>query len=310
MERLERSKDEFIAMNKAFMEKTGPGCKTAEGIAIHRFAESQRPEGERICYDPYAVHFLSPETLKFRAHNPDKVRASQEQYERFFPGLGNSIRAKVRYFDDFIKKSIDDGLEQLVILGAGYDSRAYRIEGLKKIRVFEVDHPTTQNLKIEKIKKIFGSLPDNVAYAPVDLGTEDLGIKLMETGYDKSKKSLFIMEGVIFYIPSKKVDEILSFIANNSGRGSGILFDYFPQSVVDDSCKLEVGRNIHNHLLQIGEPLQFGIEDDGVEAFLSQRGFSEIENVTSEDYKRAYFHGANKDRAVCSLMSFVHATIE
>ena len=157
MEPSEKSNDEFIEMNKAFVERTGPGCKTAEGIAIHRFTESQRPEGERICYDPYAVYFLSPETLEFRAHNPDKVKAAQEQYERFFPGLGNSIRAKVRYFDDFIKKSIDEGLEQLIILEAGYDSRAYRIEGLKNIRVFEVDHPSTQNLKIKKIKKIFGS---------------------------------------------------------------------------------------------------------------------------------------------------------
>lgn len=310
MERFEKSEDEFIDINKAFMERTGPGCKTAEGIAIHRFAESQRPEGERICYDPYAVYFLSPETLEFRARNPDKVKAAQEQSERFFPGLGNSIRTKVRYFDDFIKKSIDEGLEQLIILGAGYDSRAYRIDGLKRIRVFEVDHPGTQNLKIEKIKKIFSSLPDNVVYAPVDLGIEDLGPKLMEAGFDKSKKSLFIMEGVIFYIPPKKVDEILSFIAENSGRGSGVLFDYFPQSVVDGSCELQTGKNIHNHLLQIGEPLQFGIEDGGVEAFLSQRGFSHVKNVTSEDYKRAYFHGANKDRAVCSLMSFVHATVE
>ena len=132
----------------------------------------------------------------------------------------------------------------------------------------------------------------------------------MEMGYDKSKMSLFIMEGVIFYIPPKKVDEILSFIVKNSGKGSGVLFDYFPQSVVDGSCELEVGRNIHNHLLQIGEPLQFGIDDAGVEAFLSHRGFSKILNVASEDYKRAYFHGANKDRAVCSLMSLVHATVE
>ena len=144
MEQSEKSKDEFIELNKAFRERTGPGCKTAEGITIHRFAESQRPEGERICYDSYAVYFLSSETLEFRTRNPDKVKAAQEQYERFFPGLSNSIRAKVRYFDDFIKKSIDEGLEQLIILGAGYDSRAYRIDRLKKIRVFEVDHPGTQ----------------------------------------------------------------------------------------------------------------------------------------------------------------------
>ncbi len=310
METSNKAKKEFIEMNKRFIEETGPGCKTAEGVAIHRFVESQRPEGERICYDPYAVHFLSPELLEFRARNPDKVKAIQEQYERFFPGLGNSIRAKVRYFDDFIMKSIDEGLDQLVILGAGYDSRAYRIEGLKKIVTFEVDHPATQMVKTEKVKKIFGSLPDHVVYVSADLGREDFGKRLLEMGYDRSKKTLFIMEGVIFYILPNMVDEILSFIVKNSGKGSAVLFDYFPQSVVDGSSKLEVGRNIHNHLVQLGELLQFGIEEGTVEAFLTKRGFSKIQNVTSGDYKKAYFHGVNKDRTVCSLMLFVHAVVE
>ncbi len=310
METSDKAEKEFIEMNKRFMEKTGPGCKTAEGVAIHRFVESQRPEGERICYDPYAVHFLSPELLEFRARNPDKVKAIQEQYERFFPGLGNSIRAKSRYFDDFVMKSIDEGIEQLVILGAGYDSRAYRIDGLKKIVTFEIDHPATQMVKTEKVKKIFGSLPDHVVYVPADLGREDFGKRLLEMGYDRSKKTLFIMEGVIFYIPPKMVDEILSFIVKNSGKGSAVLFDYFPQSVIDGSSELEVGRNIHNHLAQIGEPLQFGIKEGMVETFLAERGFSRIQGVTSEDYKRSYFRGVNKDRAVCSLMSFVHAVVE
>ncbi len=310
METSNKAEKEFIEMNKRFLEETGTGCKTAEGIAIHRFVESQKSEGERICYDPYAVHFLSPELLEFRVHNPDKVKAMQEQYERFFPGLGNSIRAKVRYFDDFVKRSIDEGIEQLVILGAGYDSRAYRIEGLKKITTFEVDHPATQIVKTEKVKKIFGSLPDHVVYVPADLGRDDFGKGLLERGYDSSKKTLFIMEGVIFYIPPKMVDQILSFIVKNSGKGSAVLFDYFPESMVDGSSELEVGRNIHNQLVQLGEPLQFGIKEGMVETFLAERGFSEIQNVTSEDYKRAYFHGVNKDKAVCSLMSFVHATVK
>ncbi len=165
-------------------------------------------------------------------------------------------------------------------------------------------------MKTEKVKKIFGSLPDHVVYVPADLGREDFGKRLLEMGYDQSKKALFIMEGVIFYIPPKMVDEILSFIVKNSCKGSAVLFDYFPQSVVDGSSELEVGRNIHNQLAQIGEPLQFGIEEGMIETFLAERGFSQVGNVTSEDYKRAYFHRVNKDKFVCSLMSFVHAVVE
>jgi methyltransferase (TIGR00027 family) len=283
--------------------------KMAELIALHRVAESRKPESERICYDPYAVHFVNPETLAFAAANPEKTKAMSEYYERLFPGLANSIRARVRYFDDFLKNSIDEGLEQLVILGAGYDTRAYRIEGLKgKIKVFEVDHPDTQYVKIEKIKRIFGFLPGHVTYVPVDFEIDNFGERLIEQGYNRSMKTLFILEGLIMYISRDAVDETLSFIAENSGKGSAILFDYYPESVVDGICELK--KNMRDYAAQQGEPFKFGIKEGEVETFLVERGFSKIESVTSEDYKRMYFHGINASRAVSPLLYFAHAVIE
>lgn len=285
--------------------------KMAELIALHRVAESRKPEGERICYDPYAVHFVDPEVLAFAASNPEKTKEMSEYYERLFPGLANSIRARVRYFDDFVKSSLDEELEQLVILGAGYDTRAYRIEGLEgKVKVFEVDHPDTQNVKKEKIKKIFGYLPDHVIYVPVDFETENLGERLIARGFDRLLKTLFLMEGLVMYIPPGAVDETLSFIAKNSGKGSAILFDYYPQFIIDGTCELEVGKNIVNYAEQQGEPLQFGIREEEVETFLTERGFSGVKNVTAEEYKKMYFHGINRDRRVSSLLLFAHAVIE
>jgi len=296
--------------NEANNKRKG-SSKMAELIALHRVAESRKPEGERICYDPYAVYFVDPETLAFSASNPEKTKEMSEYYERLFPGLANSIRARVRYFDDFVKSSLDEGLEQLVILGAGYDTRAYRIEGLKgKVRVFEVDHPDTQSVKVEKIKSIFGPLPDHVTYVPVDFETENLGERLTAQGYDRSLKTLFLMEGLIMYIPPEAVDETLSFVVKNSCKGSAILFDYYPESLVDGSCELEAGKNIHNYLVQIEEPLKFGIREGEVKAFLAERGFSQIHNVTAEEYKKMYFHGINKNREVSSLLFFVHAVTE
>lgn len=303
------AKKELTEPNKRFMEKAGSSSKTAEGVALCRFKESQKPEGERICYDPYAVHFISPEILEWMARNPEEAKAAWTRRERILTGIDNSVIARVRYFDDFVERSIEEGFEQLVILGAGYDSRAFRIEGLEKIKVFEIDHPAMQTMKIEKAKKIFGSLPDHVTYIPEDLGRDDFGQKLLKMGYNQSKKTLFLMEGLIYYLPPGAVDTVLAFISKNSCKGSAVIFDYYPQSLVDGSCELEVGKNLYNNLLQIGEPLQFGIEDGGVETFLSERGFSKIQTVTSEDYKRAYFQGVNGGRDVCSLMSFVHATV-
>jgi methyltransferase (TIGR00027 family) len=301
--------DSIIDSIEKNAKRKGPS-KMAELIALHRVAESALPEGQRICYDPYAVHFVDPEVIEFARKNPEKTKAMREHYERLFPGLGNSIRARVRYFDDFVKAAIGKCLEQLVILGAGYDTRAYRIEGMNKIRVFEVDHPVTQGIKIDKIKKIFGSLPEHVVYVPIDFESEDLGQRLLEKGYDKSKRTLFVMEGLIMYIPPEAVDETLSFTVNNSAKGSEVLFDYFLQSVVDGTCELEAGKNMRDFAAQQGEPFLFGIKEGEVEAFLAERGFSKVGNMTSEDYKKAYFHGINESRSVCNLLAFAHAVID
>ena len=77
------------------------------------------------------------------------------------------------------------GLNQLVIIGAGFDTRAYRFEEVKEnLKVFEVDHPVTQQVKVEKIKEIFGELPDHVIYVPVVFGADRLDRKLLENGYE------------------------------------------------------------------------------------------------------------------------------
>lgn len=117
----------------------------------------------------------------------------------------------------------------------------------------------------------------------------------MQHGYDRSQKTLFVMEGLTCYIPPKAVDEILSFIVKNSAKGSAVIFDYFSESLVNGTCELEVGKNLRNFVEQYNESFQFGIKEGTVETFLAQRGFSQIKNVTSEDFKRAYFHGKNEN---------------
>jgi len=294
-------------------KKKGPST-TAQNVAFVRALESQKPEGERIYYDQYAIKFLSPEYLKFleiSIQSPEKA---------VFPGVQNSLVARARFIDDLIEKLIKEGLMQLVILGAGYDSRAYRIEGLKKIRIFEVDHPVTQNVKLTKIKEALGSHPEYVTYVPADLETEDFGQRLMEHGYERLKKTLFIMEGLLYYLPSHTVERILSFIAKNSSMGSAIVFDYIPESSVGGinarcgtlctACDQEALKKAREDLKQQGEPYKFGIKEEMIEQFLVEREFCQIHNVTSEDYKEAYFHGVNKDRSVCNLLSFAYAVVK
>ena len=109
--------------------------------------------------------------------------------------------------------------------------------------------------------------------------------KLLEKGYDNSQKTHFIMEGLVMYIPPKAVDETLSFIVKNSGKGSAIIFDYYLQSLLMGRASQRL-RKISGVCGRAGRAVAFGIEEAIVETFLVQRGFSRIRNVTSEDYKK------------------------
>ncbi len=100
--------------------------------------------------------------------------------DRRFPGATDTIVSRIRFIDDCLKDCITEGVEQLVILGAGYDARAYRFNELKNKLVFEVDHPNTQKLKKNKILNIFGSLPHYIVYVPVDFEKDKLISKLTE----------------------------------------------------------------------------------------------------------------------------------
>lgn len=120
--------------------KKNQSSLTAAGIAIVRAIESEKPAGKRICYDPCARQFVSAGLFYFV-----KFFAVLGYADRRGPGVWEFLAARDRYIDDHLETCLGEGLAQLVILGAGYDARAYRFEALKTgVKVFEVDHPATQ----------------------------------------------------------------------------------------------------------------------------------------------------------------------
>lgn len=289
--------------------KKGKPSATAEGNAALRAAEWLRPEDERVCYDQFARRFLG---LRFGVIVRSRLltRIALWYAERILPGAADSLAARTRYIDDYLKQCIDDGIEQLVILGAGYDSRAYRFDGLKgKVRVFEVDHPDTQRAKIQKVKRIFGSLPSHVTYVGLDLDEKKLGEGLLEAGYRKDKKTLFIWEGVTVYLTPEAVDETLAFVAGNSGKGSSIIFDYAFQFALDATSDSEEAKKWRKAYERRGEPPKFALKEDEVEEFLSKRGFYQVKGVSMESLENVYFRSKGITRKVTRLGGMVHADV-
>ena len=163
---------------------------TAEIDAAIRAAETDKPENERLCYDPYAISFLGT-TIKFIGMVPPFRKLALWYLEKKHPFIIDCISARTRYIDEYINERIEDDIQQLIILGAGYDSRAYRIEKLKgKVKVFEVDHPATQKLKKEKVRKM---LDNHVHRVPVVSDDVPVG---MVSRYDLLKLVVQKFQGV------------------------------------------------------------------------------------------------------------------
>jgi methyltransferase (TIGR00027 family) len=290
----------------AITMKRNQASLTAVGIAYARATESKKPADERICYDPLARHFI-PRALYAIMRFFDSIGYAEKRG----PGVMDFLVARTRYLDDTLQAGIDRGLRQLVILGAGYDSRAYRFDQLPgRVKVFEVDHPATQQVKVEKIRQLLGRLPDHVVYVPIDFAQETLDKRLCDSGYDPRSTTLFIGEGVTYYLSAQAVDDTLAFVSKHSAPGSSIIFDYTYPAVIDGAWQRgEIAAMRRNRRIS-GEGMIFGIPQDTIEPFLIERGFEDIVNVTGEDLHRMYFTGPNQARTVAPVYAIVHAAVK
>lgn len=286
--------------------KSRQSSTTAEGMALLRAIESQKPEGRRICYDPYARALVNG-----ISYTLSKLVIDSGLYDRMARGAIEFITARERYIDDFLKTCLDEGVEQVVILGAGFDTRAYRIPGIEKTRVFEIDHPDTQQEKRRRIKKVVDPLPANITFLPIDFNTQTLNEILLApaSGYNERATTLFIWQGVTVYLTQEGVDSTLAFIANHSGPGSKVIFDYFYSETLRDMSRPEV-RSMHRAAQVTGEGYLFGIGQGQVETFLSQRGFRDVRNADSEDLQRLYFTGPNAGRAPAKGAAIASARVK
>lgn len=289
--------------------KEGKPSATAEANAGFRAAEWIYPQNQRACSDQFAGHFVG---LKFRLIVSSKIltRIALGYVERVMPNVQNSVVVRHRYIDDYLKDCIDAGIRQLVILGAGYDSRAYRFAELaEKVKVFEVDHPNTLRVKTQKVRRLLGSLPDHVVYVPVDLNSAKLGDVLFENGYSRHLRTLFIWEGVTVYLTDQGIDETLSFVSNNSGEGSSIIFDYAYQSALNGTLHSEEASKWRAAFERRGEAPKFGLDERDVGDFLAKRGFSDVHTVSMESLGDAYFGSKGINRKVTRFGGIVHANV-
>lgn len=283
---------------------------TAEEMAGYRAIEMFRPKEDRVCEDPFARHFLSEQWIRAFKY-PWLGRIYKFIGNLLSPGATEAVVARVRFIDEHIRAMKDKGLEQLVILGAGYDCRAFRLEEVKEgVVVFEVDHPATQEKKIRTLSAIFDPLPGHVRFVPFQFETDGFDKKLSAMGYDRTKTSLFIMEGLIMYLTRKDNEILFSYIAKNAGPKSSVVFDFLPPGIEDGSIRIRGGRNMYRWARRKGEPFRFGIARENLPPFLEAYGFRNVTAIAAEECRDMYFNGASRDRRISQLFSFAHASVD
>ena len=275
----------------------GRPSETAERVAFCRAWESQKPAEARLCYDPFAEHMIKSEVKPFVLTPEGRDFFVKKFAKPFTLGMLDYIPLRTRAMDAYLEEVAAQGLGQLVILGAGYDCRAYRFPQLRgKVKMFEVDTPGTQEDKKAKLSRHLGSLPDYVSYVAIDFGRDDLAAGLMRAGFSPGAKTLVTCEGLTYFLDPQALDQTLGFVTSHTPAGSSIIFDYVLPEVVDGTTDNPVMRDIHDFCIEMGEPYKFGLEPGEVEHFLMQRGFKEVGNLTVDQCLEKFVTPAHGQR--------------
>jgi methyltransferase (TIGR00027 family) len=270
---------------------------TAEATAALRAAGAAEPDPAVRGPDHLAGRFISPGLkLAMLAKFPGTRRLVPRFTERILPGAYFYELARTRLMDEVLVAELDRGLSQFVVLGAGFDTRAYRFAARLRetgVSVFEVDHPATSRLKRRRLERLFGGVPEHVSLVEVDFDREDLAALLAASGYNTGRPTLFNWSGVAVYLTADAVDAVLSYVAAHESPRTSIVFDYAYSEMLDGSREYFGAAELKERTSRLGEPLRFGIPEGKIDTFLGARGLELVRHVRRDELGDLYLIGSD-----------------
>ena len=292
---------------------TAAAASSAEGAAALRAAAASERERDIRGPDHLAGRLVSnAPRLTLLAKLPLIRRIGPRVAEWILPGSYWFELARTKRMDEVLQHELATGLEQLVILGAGFDTRAYRYaDQLGDVATFEVDHPATASLKRHRLRRLFGALPSHVRYVDLDLNLGDIAGTLQRAGYRQELRTLVIWSGVTAYLQPRSVDAAFAWLATSAPPGSSIVFDYCFQDMVAGDDSYFGAPQLRRRLARGGEPLVFGIDPGRLPFFLSERGFRLISETSPDELERRFLVRGDGRRAgrVYGFAGIAHARV-
>jgi methyltransferase (TIGR00027 family) len=266
---------------------TTNASRTAEINAAMRAGEAYHPPARRLFNDPFAHFFV--QRLSYRAISSTSLvaRTALRAFDRLYGGLHAEIILRNRYYEQqLLQMHSAGGAAQLVLLGAGYDSIASRLE-LARLRIFEVDAPATQRAKRTIVARHRELSPRTaVAYVECDFERDDLAAALRTHGFDSERPCLMVWLGVSYYLSDAAVNDTLTRIAALSSPGSRLIWDYMDRAVIDGHTPYAGARRAAAAVAKRGEPYIFGLEPAPLAALCQGAGFAIEDHARIPDLAR------------------------
>jgi methyltransferase (TIGR00027 family) len=255
----------------------GLPSKTSIWIATARAIGAKNPDPALRNPDHLAIKFVGPRERAVLAdqYPMNALDLDFEEALKRIPAPVTSLVGRTKYVDAALVEALQDGAKQVVVLGAGLDTRGFRFQDqLKGVRFLELDYGPTQEYKKRRVLEIFGSLPAQIRYVPMDFTKDDLLTELRKAGYSERDKTFFLWEGVVMYIPEPAVRDTLRFIKEHSGKGSRVIFNYALAS------HPEVKSPTTSRYAKWGEPFIFGFPGESAVPFVENAGLKVLSDVS------------------------------
>ncbi|MHB1845445.1 MAG: class I SAM-dependent methyltransferase [Deltaproteobacteria bacterium] len=271
--------------------KEGRPSRTAEQVALTRALATADGPNDRICDDPMAAAYLGPlarAALLAASVGPARLAWQLSHRLTSFSGPELFVPARTAFIDAALVRASARGLEQLVVLGAGYDSRAERFAGsLSGVRVFELDFPATQERKLRLRPRVPG-----VTYLPIDLAREPFEAPLCAAGFEPAKRSAFLWEGVIYYLDRTAAAGVVTEIRRLLRPGGSLFLDCFVEPPPLGLAYQLAFKAALRYVELVGEPVRTTFAPAEIRPFFERPGFRIADQADADELSRRYLRGA------------------
>ena len=279
--------------------RTGPGAMVLVAI------EQAFPEDERIIDDDLAYRILP---IAFRINVWISTRLKGwliKKTEEKVPGLWGGIMARKRYIDEIVTKAADGQVEAVVNLGAGFDTRAFRLQALAEVPAWEVDQPQNIEAKRRRLEHLFGEVPDHVTLVPIDFDHENLPTVLASHRYEPEKKTFFIWEGVTQYVTESGIRATFDFLSK-APSGSRLAFTYTPKDFIDG--EVFYGQEyLYRKMLLKDKLWLFGLDPESIDEFLGEYGWRVVEHLGYDELDKRYVKPTGRELQSMAIERIVSA---